>query len=228
MKTGTIAALLILPLLALAAFGSGRQPLQPEQNQKHLIPVQPQGTEPTGTPTVTVLKNQRMLVVMAKGDPEKAGDAAMKILYREFFLNATEAEKNAAIAPRVRWAVYAPDVRKKDWIGKYALPVSADFPNPANGEAMIEEWRYGLTAELLHVGAPATKPASIEILKGYIARNGFVISGDFEEEYVQGKATFFQGRAEDNRTILRYPIMGIQDFPKTAMPLTSAPRPPSE
>lgn len=212
MKTGTIAALLILPLLALAAFGSGLQPLQP------------QGTEPSGTPTVAVLKNQRMLVVVAKGDPEKARDAAMKILYRELFLNATEAEKNATIAPRVRWAICAPDVRKKDWIGKYALPISADFPEPASGEAMIEEWRYGLTAELLHVGAPATKPASIEILKGYIARNGFVISGDFEEEYVQGKATFFQGRSEDHRTILRYPIMGIQDFPKTAIPLTSVPR----
>jgi hypothetical protein len=209
MKSATLAALLILPFLTLAAYGAGPNP---------------QGAEPSGTPTVTVLKNQRMLVVVSKGDPEKAGDAALKSLYREYFLNATEAEKNAPIAPRVRWAISAPDIRKKDWIGKYALPVSAEFPAPAADGAVIEEWRYGLTAELLHVGGPASKPAAIESLKGYIARNGFVIAGDFEEEFVQGKATFFQGRPENHRTILRFPILGIQDFPIATMPLSSAPR----
>lgn len=209
MKTRTLAALAILPFLALAAFGSGHDLDR---------------SDPARTPKVTVHKNQRMLVVMAKGDPEKAGDAAMKILFREFFRNATEAEKNAPIAPRVRWTISAPDVRKKDWIGKYALPVSADFPETDGGGTVIEEWRYGLTAELLHIGKSAAKPASIEILKGYIARNGFAIAGDFEEEYIQGKATFFEGRPEDYRTLLRFPIMGIHDFPKISTPLTSAPR----
>jgi hypothetical protein len=208
MKTMT-AALLILPFLALPVLGSGPGDA---------------GQDPTRTPKVTVRKNQRMLVLMAKGDPEKVGDDAMKILYRHFFRNATEAEKNAPLAPRVRWTIAAPDVRKKDWIGKYALPVSAGFPETTGEGTVLEEWRYGLTAELLHIGAPGGKPASIEILKGYIARNGFTITGDLEEEYLQGRGTFFQGGPEHHRTLLRFSIMGIQDFTGHGMPLSSAPR----
>jgi hypothetical protein len=181
------------------------------------------GKDPVGNPSLSVLKNQRVLVVTAMGHPSKAGDKALKLLFRKFFEGATEAEKNAPIAPRVRWVVTTTDTGRKDWIGRYALPVSADFVAPRKGEVVVEEWHYGLCAELLHVGDYASEAASLEILKGYIARNGFTIAGDFEEEFLQGRGALVETFTAEARTLLRYPIESIRDFPVNAMPLTSNP-----
>jgi hypothetical protein len=174
-----------------------------------------------GKPVLTVLKNQRMLVVTMAGDPSKVGDKAMKILYGIFFRNATEAEKNAPLSPRVRWILSSPDAPRSEWIGKYALPVSPEFPGPRSGAAYTEEWRYGLVAQMLHAGAYEKEYGSIAALKDFIARNGFTISGDFEEEYVQGRGTFYEGAPESYRTVLRFPVDNIQDFPKSYPPLSS-------
>jgi hypothetical protein len=87
-------------------------------------------------------------------------------------------------------------------------------------------WKNGVTAwsrEILHAGPYAAEAASIGILKDYIARNGFTVSGDFEEEYLQGRGTFFEGRPEEYRTILRFQVENIQDFPKSYVPLSSMP-----
>jgi hypothetical protein len=176
------------------------------------------------SPTIAVMKNQRMLVVTLKGDPEKVGDGAMRLLYSAFFRNATEAEKNAPLSPRVRWTLSPLDARKRDWIGNYALPISAGFRlTEENGKALIQDWRYGLVAEILHEGAYAEEPASIALLKDFIARNGFTVAGDFEEEYLQGRGTFYQGAPSGYRTLLRYPVENIQDFPKSYAPLSSIP-----
>lgn len=176
-----------------------------------------------GKPVLTVMKNQRMLVVAMAGDPAKVGDKAMKILYGIYFRNATEAEKNAPLAPRVRWALSSFEAPKAEWVGKYALPVSPEFPDPRSGAAYTEEWHYGLVAQMLHVGAYEKEPGTIGVLKDFIARSGFTVSGDFEEEYLQGRGTFHEGGPESYRTLLRFPVENIQDFPKTYLPLSSLP-----
>jgi hypothetical protein len=203
------AATLILFLAFAASAASAEDAAAP--------PLQP------GVPRLTVLKNQRMLVVTMKGDPSKTADKAVKTLYGAFFRSATEAEKNAPLEPRVRWSFASPGTPRKDWIGEYALPVSQDFPAAVEGTARVEEWRYGLTAEILHVGPYAKETASIAILKDFIARNGYAVFGDLEEAYLQGPATFYDGKPEGYRTLIRFPVGNIQDFPKTYVPLTSLP-----
>lgn len=176
------------------------------------------------SPAISVMKNQRMLVVTLKGDPDKVAEKALRILYGAFFRNATEAEKNAPISPRVRWSLSPMDARKKDWIGNYALPVSDGFRlEDGSGMARIQDWRYGMVAEILHEGPYADEAASLAVLKDFIARNGFTVAGDFEEEYLQGRGTFYDGPPSSYRTLLRYPIENIQDFPKAYAPLTSIP-----
>ncbi|GEM_PF-364177 len=199
---------LLLLIPAFAAFGAG--------NGK---PMAPADTHPA----ITVMKNQRVLVVTLTGDPGKVADKAMKILFGAFFRNATEAEKNAPIIPRVRWSFSPLDARKRDWIGNYALPVSDAFPDPKDGQARVEEWRYGLVAEILHRGPYENESRSIDALKDYIAANGFTIAGDFEEEYLQGRGTLYEGKPEGYLTVLRYRIENIQDFPRNSIPLTSLP-----
>jgi hypothetical protein len=176
-----------------------------------------------GKPVLTVMKNQRMLVVTLAGDPAEVGDKAMRILYGSYFRNATEAEKNAPLSPRVRWVLSSPDAPKAGWIGKYALPVSPEFPEPRSGAAYTEEWRYGLVAQMLHVGAYENESGTIAALNDFIARNGFTVSGDFEEEYLLGRGTFHEGAPESYRTLLRFPVDDIQDFSKTYPPLSSRP-----
>lgn len=223
-RTGLI--ILTLPLfLAWAAWGAGGAGGAGGAK----TPAADQGAKIE--PAITVRKNQRMLVVTMKGDPAKVRDKAMKILYGAFFRNATEAEKNMPIIPRVRWAFSAPQARKRDWIGSYALPISIDFTEPGDGTARIEDWNYGLVAEILHIGPYEKEAASIGILKDHIAANGFTISGDFEEEYLQGRGIlsesasqgFSEVSPEAYRTILRYQVDNIQDFPKSYLPLSTLP-----
>jgi hypothetical protein len=206
-KSAFIFASLIL-FLALAPFGAETPAV---------------ATEEAPQPSITVKKNQRMLVVTIKGDPSKVGEKAMQLLYGAFFRNATEAEKNMPISPRVRWSFSLLEARKRDWIGTYALPISADFQVPGESQVRVEDWRYGLVAEIMHFGPYGKEAASIGILKDYIAANEFTISGDFEEEYLQGRGTFTEGSPESYRTILRYQVDNIQDFPKNYVPLSGLP-----
>jgi hypothetical protein len=165
----------------------------------------------TGAPSIAVLKNQRMLVVTMMGDPDKVAPSALNVLYRHFFAAATDSEKNAAIAPRVRWSDPAFAADGKDRIGKYALPVSRDFPDIREPGVTVEEWRYGLTAEIMHYGDYASEPASMEILKAYLSERGLSVIGGFEEEYVQGRGTFYRGDPGGYATRLRVRIAAIRD-----------------
>jgi hypothetical protein len=227
---------LVLAILTVRGFGgisTSAFASNPQTNPSMLPtsnPASNPGSEPetrreaeSGAPVLTVMKNQRMLVVTMAGDPAKVGDKAMKTLYGIYFRNATEAEKNAPMSPRVRWASSPLGAPGAEWIGKYALPVSLEFPEPRSGSAYTEEWHYGLVAQLLHVGAYEKENGTVAALKDFIARNGFTVSGDFEEEYLQGRGTFYEGAPGTYRTLLRFPVENIQDFPKSYVPLSSLP-----
>lgn len=222
---------LVLSILTVRGFGGASTSAFASNPQPHpaMIPASNPGSAPDtrqdaeGAPVLTVMKNQRMLVVTMAGDPAKVGDKAMKTLYGIYFRNATEAEKNAPMSPRVRWASSPLGAPGAEWIGKYALPVSPEFPEPRSGGAYTEEWHYGLVAQTLHVGAYEKENGTVAALKDFIARNGFTVSGDFEEEYLQGRGTFYEGAPGTYRTLLRFPVENVQDFPKSYVPLSSLP-----
>ncbi|MBW8889397.1 MAG: hypothetical protein JF616_16700 [Fibrobacteres bacterium] len=161
---------------------------------------------PATFPTVRVEKNQRMLVVVAKGDPDRNGDSAVRSLLRHFFRGAGEAEKNASVRPRVRWALRSPSIPRSSWIATYALPVSENFPEPPRGPASVVTWQYGLIVEAAYSGPYANAQPSIDSLKAYAARSGFALVGGLEEEFERGRGTLYQGHPEAYHTILRYRI----------------------
>lgn len=157
-------------------------------------------------PTVRVEKNQRMLALVVKGDPERNGDSAVQALLRYFFRGAGEAEKNAPVRPRVRWALRSPSLPRSSWIATYALPVSETFPEPGRGPAAIVTWPYGLIAEAAYSGPYANAQPDIDSLKAYVTRSGFALIGGLEEEFERGRGTLYQGHPEAYRTLLRFRI----------------------
>ena len=174
-------------------------------------------------PAVRVAKNERMLVINVKGDPDRNGDSAIYVLLEHFFRGATEAEKNAPIRPRVRWLLRSPKVPRAAWMANYALPVSEAFPVPAQGAAFIETWPYGLIAEVAYLGPYGNEQATIDSLKQYIADNGFALIGELEEEYERGRGTLYQGQPQSYKTWLRFRIHEIQDFVPRTVPLSANP-----
>lgn len=161
---------------------------------------------PAAFPTVRVEKNQRMLALVVKGDPDRNGDSAVRALLRLFFRGAGEAEKNAPVRPRVRWALRSPMLPRSAWIATYALPVSETFPEPPRGPASLVTWQYGLIAEAVYSGPYANAQPAIDSLKAYAVRSGFALIGNLEEEFERGRGTLYQGHPEAYRTLLRFRI----------------------
>lgn len=162
-------------------------------------------------PSVRVEKNQRMLALVAKGDPDRNGDSAVAILLRHFFRGAGDAEKNAPVRPRVRWILRSPAVPRSAWIAAYGLPVSDRFAEPALGPARITTWTYGLIVESAYAGPCAGAQPALDSLKAYIGRSGFVPFGEWEEEYVRGRGTLYQGHPESYLTLVRYRVREMRD-----------------
>ena len=161
-----------------------------------------------------------MLALTVKGDPDKNGDSAMQVLLKQFFRGAGENEKNAPVAPRVRWMLRAPSVPRSAWLAVYALPVSADFPAATEGPAAVRTWSYGLVAEWGYAGAYANAQPALDSLKSFIAANGFVLVGEPEEEYVRGRGTLYQGHPESYLTLVRFRVHEIGEWREQAVPLS--------
>lgn len=203
---------IVLFFMAMSVFAEGKP--APAGSEAETVP---------GKAILTVRKNQRMLVVSVAGDPCKVGNKAFRTLLGIYFRGATEAEKNAPILPRVRWVLSTLDAQRRDWIGNYALPVSDAFPVSRSGEVRIEDWHYGMVAEVLHAGPFNAEPRTLATLMDFIAKSGFAVSGDLEEEFPQGTEPFTRRDSQAFRSLLRIPVEGIQDFPKSYIPLSSLP-----
>jgi hypothetical protein len=151
-------------------------------------------------PRITKLPAQKMLVVEAKGDPNVAGQQAFGLLFKVFF--SIPGAKMSP--PRARW-IGDLEMSKDQWAGYYALPVpdAATLP-PDSGGAKIEVWEYGDVAEILHSGAYADEPPTIEKLKKFIDDQGYQIAGPHEEEYLRGPES--GPDTAGYRTIIRYQV----------------------
>jgi len=163
-------------------------------------------------PQITEKPDQNMLVVKAQGDPNYVAPGAFGLLF-EIYYKMEETEKSFTMpVPRARWPISL-ETPKDQWIGLYALAIPKTITqlpeyDQTNGlSASLEVWHYGMVAEILHIGPYDKEESTVNLLKEYIARHGFIVNGDHEEEYLKSTGMFGTGDPEEYATIIRYPVV---------------------
>jgi hypothetical protein len=154
--------------------------------------------EPLKEPRITMMKDQKMLVVEATGDPSIISKKAFGLLFKSYYKLDSVPKGPKLQAPRGRWSG---DVNKRsEWIGRYALPVPDSITSlPAIDAApgfKIEliTWEYGTVAEILHIGPYAKETPTIEKLLQFIKKSGYQVIG------------YHEGNPEKYYTIIRYGV----------------------
>jgi len=166
--------------------------------------------EPLKEPRIATMKDRKMVVVEAKGDPNVIGSKAFGLLFKTYYKLEGMSKGSRPPAPRARWSGDMHD--KSTWIGRYALPVPDQVASlPAmNAEPGFKvdllTWEYGQVAEILHIGPYAQEQPTIDKLHRFIKEQGYGIIGYHEEEYVKGPGMFFKGNPEKYYTIIRYRV----------------------
>jgi hypothetical protein len=162
-------------------------------------------------PRITTRKNEKMLVVEAKGDPNVVGPKAFGLLFRVYY-SIKETPKGAGqVPPRARWpqSIGTP---KSEWVGYYALAVPEaviTLPQyqPQEGlKVSLTTWEYGEVAEVLHVGPYDREEPTMERLKKFAEQRGYTLLEGHEEEYVRGPTMSGPGDIEKYLTIIRYRV----------------------
>jgi len=162
-------------------------------------------------PAVKFMKPQKVLMIEARGVPEKIGRQAFGILLKAYFGLKNVPKGKGMPAPRGRWPL-SDSVPQEQWIGRYALPLpdtvkEVQFPEVPKGMRItIATWQYGEEAEILHIGPYDKEAPTVERLRRFIEQEGYVIAGEHEEEYVKGPGMFFKGKPSQYMTIIRYPV----------------------
>jgi len=96
------------------------------------------------------------------------------------------------------------------WEGVVAMPLPADITDVPIIEhdklaAGIATWKYGETAQILHIGPYEEEAPTVQILKEYIDKKGYEITGIHEEVYLRSPGTPFC-KPENYYTVIRYPV----------------------
>ena len=166
-------------------------------------------------PAIRVKPSQRVLVVEAKGSPDKVGKKTFGFLMRTYYgLKGVPLGGPRMAYPRARWPI--PDsVPQSEWIGRYAMPipdsiVDPKLPAPPPGLSVsVETWDYGEVAEILHIGSYDSETEDIIRLRNFIHDKGLVMFGEHEEEYLKGPGMFFRGNPKNYFTIIRYRVKSV-------------------
>ena len=162
-------------------------------------------------PQIVQKPDQTMLVVTATGDPNQIGAKAFGALFSTYY-KLENNQKAWPIAPRARWPkpLITP---KEQWIGLYALPVSATAKLPVNFKVddprlkvEIQTWQWDNAAEILHIGSYSTEVPTVKKLMDLVKKNGYRVTGVHEEEYLRGPGMFGPGDPDKYYTIIRYGV----------------------
>lgn len=159
-------------------------------------------------PEIVEMPPQKMAVFSGKGTPEKVFTELMPALYGSVFTLKFDLKKKGLPTFKVSGlrARY-PDTDtkpKEEWKHIIGLPIPDDtavLPQKVAGiEVRIETWRYGMVAQILHLGSYSEEGSNIERLHGFIEESGYEIAGPHEEEYLT------RPNAKAVKTIIRYEI----------------------
>ncbi len=162
-------------------------------------------------PKILTKKDQKMLVIEAKGEPSVIGGKAFGLLFRLYYSMPETPKGPMQAPPRARWPVSL-DTPTSEWIGLYALPIPesvTELPKYEVQEGMkasLTTWEYGEVAEILHVGPYDTEEPTIKRLIDFVEEQGYVVVGDHEEEYIVGPTMYGKGDPEKYVTIIRYRV----------------------
>jgi hypothetical protein len=165
-------------------------------------------------PQISPKKDQKMIVVETKGDPNIVGGKAFGLLFQLYFSSPETPKGPLQLFPRARWPESL-NTPKSEWIGLYALPVPDSMitlPSytPQEGiNASLAIWEYGEVAEILHLGPYTSEDSTINLLREFVHKEGYVIVGGHEEEYIVGPTVSSKGDPEKYVTIIRYRVRKI-------------------
>jgi len=168
------------------------------------------------SPRIVEMGPQKVLLVRAKGNPNEVGPEAFGLLMRTYFsLQGVPKRGPDFKSPRARWPVDA-EIPQEEWEGLYAMPVPesvTEIPERSTEGGLSMElvtWEYGEVAEILHVGRYDEEPPTVEALMEFIADQGYVVSGQHEEDYLKGPGFLFAGKPDNYLTIIRYPVTKVE------------------
>jgi effector-binding domain-containing protein len=159
-------------------------------------------------PKIVEILPQKMAVVRALGAPEKVFPVLMPALYGSVYTLKFDLKKKGlpifkVSGLRARYPGIDPDM-KEQWNYIIGLPIPEDttmLPQKvADINIMIDTWRYGTVAQILHLGSYGKETSSIERLLKFIEDSGYEITGDHEEEYLT------KPDAKVVKTIIRYEV----------------------
>lgn len=159
-------------------------------------------------PQILQMQNQKMAVVYGKGTPQEVFPKLMPALYGSVYTLKFDLKKKGLPTFKVTGlrARYpdAEKVSKDKWSYAIGLPVPDDtvvLPQKiADTEVILETWRYGTVAQILHLGAYNQENSTIMRLMEFIKDSGYKISGDHEEEYLAAPD------AKVAKTLIRYQV----------------------
>ena len=104
-----------------------------------------------------------------------------------------------------RLMIRLPDATDESLEHEVRAEVARRHPERASAldRVTVARWHEGLVVQTLHVGPYATEPATIELLRAYIAAHGYQASGRHHEIYLGDPRRCAPERL---RTILRQPV----------------------
>jgi hypothetical protein len=146
--------------------------------------------------------------------PNIFGGKAFGLLFQLYFSSPETPKGPLQLFPRARWPESL-NTPKSEWIGLYALPVPDSMitlPSytPQEGiNASLAIWEYGEVAEILHLGPYTSEDSTINLLREFVHKEGYVIVGGHEEEYIVGPTVSSKGDPEKYVTIIRYRVRKI-------------------
>lgn len=159
-------------------------------------------------PHIYTLTGGRVLVAQITGDPEITMDTAAITLY--------SASRKLKLSPSYMSARHLQWNQRdttppQDWVVDYSKMVPetatglADIKDTADVKIFYERREETEIAEILHLGPYETIPESLEKLRQFIDKEGYKISGWYEEVYIVFEQ--IEPNPYDYETLLRYRVV---------------------
>jgi len=162
-------------------------------------------------PHIYTLTGGRVLVAQITGDPDITMDTGRTTLYsvgRKLKLSPSYMSgrhldwKQRQTTPRKEWVVHYSRAVPETAVG------FADIENPAGKGIYYERREKTEIAEILHLGRYEDIPDSLVKLRRFIKRQGYRMSGFYEEVYLVFED--IESNPGNYETLLRYEVAAVQ------------------